>query len=160
MAKYIKTLLVLIALLTIGCSTTTKTHLGQLPVDSHEFEKPMGDIEREYPEVTKYIGAFKCGILGEKCEYFGSIYDMPPMSELINIWGEPEEITGAMWNLYPTNAAGLHPTKTYIWYKGNYRIEAVADKPLVFKWEPHLWYWNWYLHETINNEEILKSKDK
>jgi hypothetical protein len=159
MNKTIITISIAFIVLTLGCSTT-KTHLGPLPTAPLEFEQSIYKIQEKYPEVKKYTGANHCGILRTECEHVG-IFNMPPIAELTNLWGSPDEITGSLWNLQIFPILTLQPIKTYIWHKGNYRIEVMADHPAIFHWEPHIWYWQWYLQDRDTLHENSKiEKDK
>jgi hypothetical protein len=150
MEKITIILSIFILVIVSGCSTT-KTHIGQLPTSLVEFQQPLNEIEDKYPEVKKFNGAFRCGILNMQCDHFG-VFSMPPMDELIDLWGEPDEIKGSIWNLNIINVP-LHPAQTYIWYKGDYRIEVTTDSPAVFSYKPHMWYWKWYQMDNTSEHK-------
>ena len=152
--------LIIIAMfaLSTGCASHSSTHFDSFPTTLTEFELCPEDLRAKYSDINRFDGPYTHG-------FFGSIYSLPPIEELIKEWGDPDQKRISWWNLEDpvyTAAIGIGfgwpgavtaglavfslvaiPTSIYTWNKGHYSINCVVDHPMAFGYDPHLDYWRW-----------------
>ncbi len=119
-------IMLMIAGLLSGCATSS--HFGSLPTPQ-EFNKPLPQLQNEYPDLTKYSGAGR--------DWFITVYGMPETEPMVAAWDQPHRKS-----ISPLSILGLfiiHPTTNWYWEFEGKEIKARIDHPILFGWKPHVW---------------------
>ena len=131
------------ALTNYGCGV--KRQLEAVPQTPEEFQLPKAELKEKYPEVAVY---------SPKHEEFPFFVYCTQIDELVEKWGEPDNVTTQWWNPHAALlvlaippygpgqivAGGIFfgiypmPERIYTWDKGNYLIEVNASNSLHCKY--------------------------
>lgn len=113
-----------------GCAI----HVKSLP-SPEEFHMSADSLYDMYPE----LGALKFEF-GKFM--FSPVWKMPYTEEFVERWGEPKSKGGwSSWNLLPFTALPpFHPMTTWEWEFGDKTVTATIDHPVIYGYEPHVWY--------------------
>lgn len=107
-----------------GCATTA--HFTKLPKPD-QFNKPVHELKAEYPDLTRKESIWSSL----------TIFDMPEVRELTDIWGEPHDTGFTYYMLIPVNWV-FHPSNYYYWQFEGRKLSALIDRPLLFGYRPHV----------------------
>ena len=164
-----KYVLLVLAILVSGCSTTSQ--FNNTPVASSEFTKPLESIRTEYSDVSLYEETAFLGMGKGKGDY----------NNLVEKWGEPDRakkrwkekllglLGGAAIFALPggapletillIGAIFPHPNENNTWVKGEYEVTAVTHKIPHFGYKKVVSKWEWNeLAEEAQAQDVLAAK--
>jgi len=139
-------LIIISSIILVGCGTVRT--LGDLPSSESEFNLPLNELKKKYPDITAYDGIGYCTNIEEFIEKLGKpskteteIFQVPFLSIPIGVSaGGPGGAAAILiaYSMYPKQ-----PRK-YYWLKGKYLISSrvLTDISCGYDNRIHMFEWN------------------
>jgi len=117
-----------------GCHS--RAHLMHTPTLEEDLKLQQDELSSKFFDIDRYKS---------KPFPFFSFYNMPHVYDLKYgcYFGAAESKSFSLWNFCPFFALPLPlcPVKNITWEKGYYRFNVTVMYPLIYAFEPHIWYW-------------------